>query len=188
MVFGSAMHPAQDLVGQNPANRVPFSRPPEASYYTPRIPKTAFYGNFHPFHKVMGPMAAIQTNVGNPRPGINRIESQRMASQAMPAVVAPPAQLPMPGQSVGPGPGGGEGMSGFGHGFGYAGFGSTGGVNGGGINGGVSPYRVMRSGMFPGVHANGGNVRHGVHNVGAQIRSQTPGAFPDANTPAGGWR
>jgi hypothetical protein len=71
------------------------------------------------------------------------------------------AQPNAPGMS-----GGGFGRSGFGH------------------SGGVDPYRVMRSGMFPGIQASGNQMRRGVTGAGGTIRALMPGGFPNAMNPA----
>jgi hypothetical protein len=140
-------------------------------------------------------MSALQTQIpgmanrADMQPGVSRIEAQHMTRQQMPAVVAPPAQLPMGPTGPGPSPGGNNvPVSGFGNAFGYAGFGSTGGVRGDG-NGSsaASPYRVMRSGMFPGIQPNVSDPRYGVYSAASHIRAQTPGAYPGANVPGGQW-
>jgi hypothetical protein len=64
------------------------------------------------------------------------------------------------------------GMSG---GFGRGGFGSS---------GGVDPYRVMRSGMFPGIQASGSQMRRGVTGAGGTVRALMPAGFPNALNPA----
>lgn len=192
MIFGAPM---------TPQDRIPFQRPPEASFYTPRIPESAFYSHLHPFMNVMGPMAAMQTRIpgmaarANMAPGVRRLENAQPPVPAGPlkqvpaAVVAPPPATPMDQVGPGPTPGGPGAPDAPVHGFGYAGFGSTGGVGGSNAltSAGGSPYRVMRSGMYPGVMANVSNVRHGVYGASTQIRAQTPAPYPGANVSAGNY-
>lgn len=64
------------------------------------------------------------------------------------------------------------GMSG---GFGRGGFGSS---------GGVDPYRVMRSGMFPGIQASGNQMRRGVTGAGGVVRALMPAGYPNVANPA----
>lgn len=189
------------IFGQAPDQRIPFQRPPEASYYTPRIPSTAFYSHIHPFMKVYPQMAALQTHVNagsraDMSPGVNRVEDPRRTGvrQAMPVVIAPPPPTPVEPGGPGPAPmmpNGGAPVSGFGNAFGHLAFGAgaNGNSNGNGhpMSAGGSPYRIMRSGMFPGVRANVSNPRHGAYSVGSQIRSQMPTGYPGVSVPGGGY-
>lgn len=163
------------IFGTTPDQRVPFTRPPEAGFYTPRLPAASFYSHLRPFSNVLPSMAAQQSRIPSPqadmRPGIVQVERPQQSGvrRSLPAV----AMQPMLPEGPGPAPG----MNGFGR----SGFGSSAAFGGGG-----SPYHVMRSGMFPGVRANMSNVRVGVSSAGGLVRRMTPSAY-GANDPAGGY-
>jgi len=120
------------IFGQAPQyQRLPFTRPADASFYTPRLPATAFYSTFQPFRNVLPAMAAFQTRIPSP-----------------PSHMAPGSiRWPQPGQVVaamtpGPGmpaPGGMAGFGGFGNPFMRAG--------GGGFPGIMASGANMRSGV-----------------------------------------
>jgi hypothetical protein len=153
------------------STRIPFRRPAEASYYTPRLPRTRFMSHINPFMNVLNPLAAFQAHL--PRmdplmqPGAVRVGPRaRGVYQAEQQQQLQPT-LPTPGPITG----------------GFFGAGPM--VDG--RSGSPDPYRVMRTGAWPSIRAGGQNLRTGVVGAGNFIRSQTPNAFV-ANTPAGTYR
>lgn len=73
------------IFGQAPQyQRLPFSRPAAAGFYTPRVPQTAFYSTFQPFRNVLPAMAAFATRIPNMpetmRPGVIRAPGQVVAA------------------------------------------------------------------------------------------------------------
>lgn len=179
------------IFGSTPAQRVPFQRPPQASFYTPRVPQSAFYSHFQPF-ATFNRLAALPAYVNaesraDMQPGVSRLERRPAGvRQAMPTVVAPPVATPMLPAGPGPGPANEPTVNGFGGGFGHTPFGSAG-EGGSPYSAAGSPYRIMRSGMFPGVRTNVSDPRYGVYNAARQIRAMTPYAYPNANVPAGNY-
>jgi hypothetical protein len=169
------------IFGSPQSNRLPFHRPKQAGFYTPRIPESAFYSHIHPFMQTFPPMQAFAAQIPNlpthMQPGVIRMqrrgpvpESDAGVTRALP--MSPSRSGMIPGQVPGytaPAP-----TAGFGRGFG-----ASGGVQA------PSPYRTMRSGMLPGVASSGSNVRAGVINAGAMMRRLSPSGFPGANVPAG---
>ena len=83
----------------------------------------------------------------------------------VPGPARPGYMAPMPAPAPAPGP-----VAGFGSAFGRG--------------GGVNPYRVMRTGMFPGVKV--GKFTRGATNAGQLVSRLTKG-FPGRVLPAGGY-
>ena len=162
---------------------MPFRRPAEAAYYTPQLPRTRYYTHLYPFMNVMSPMPSFMPRIpgaqSDMQPGVVRkfdpqatairqqlpavVSTPRAnAAPMMPATFLPPVQTQMPNAPrMAP-------TAGF---FGAAG----------------SPYNVMRSGAWPGIRSNGGNIRQGYAGAAALIRRVTPGAYTQANVPGGGY-
>jgi hypothetical protein len=136
-------------------NRLPYAGPPQANpNFRPGLPHTRFLTNIDPFSTVHRRMASYSPFHPQTMP---------MPIGPAPSVPAPPPTPVTPGAAASPiGPGG---VSGFG-------FGSTGGTK---MHMHVgSPYRTMRQGMIPGIHASGRHLRAGVHHAGALIQHQYP--------------
>lgn len=134
------------------ATRTPFSTPAAAiPGFQPKLPNTGFYSHFHPFTLVTHAMVSAP---GMYRPPlVPHMGPTPLPDVPMPAPAAPTAPaLPKPG-----------GVSGFG-------FGSTGGVG----HQHVSPYRTMRSGMFPGIMPNAANIRAGIRNASDRVHRSFP--------------
>ena len=145
--------------GATPGQRVPFQRPAGAGFYTPRTPSAAFQTHINPFTAMLNPMASVSARLG-PQP--SRFQPAGMGpSQTAPLITQMPQPTPM---SYRPGFQGARG------------FGSA-----------MSPYRALRTGMFPGVMSSGSNIRAGVNTAGQLIRQLSPASYPQANVPAGGY-
>lgn len=136
-------------------NRVPYAGPPQANpNFRPGMPHTRFLTNINPFSNVHRRMAAYSPFHPATMP---------MPIGPAPSVPAPPPTPVTPAAANSPiGP---SGVSGFG-------FGSTGGTK---MHMHVgSPYRTMRVGLIPGIHASGRHLRAGVHHAGALVQHQYP--------------
>lgn len=139
--------------------RITFTHPRDAGYYTPQMPRVGFMTNIEPFNKIYPRMRAARAMIPPPQADM----APGVASGYTPQPQIPQTTLPTPG---------GTGRGGFGGAF--------------GSSGGVNPYRIMRDGGIPGIMSAGSNIRSGVQNSGNLIRRLSPGAFPQVNLPAGG--
>jgi hypothetical protein len=148
---------------EHPVQRVQYARAPQASPgYVPRQINTAFQTQMQPFAHVLPAMVGVIPRLPGMQamgPGTG-VRQQGVVAQA----VAPPVVAPAPGQT--------------------AGFGAA--PPFGGRNTG-SPYKTMRAGWVPGIHANGNNLRSGAYGAGALIRRLMPAGFPNVSVPAGGY-
>ena len=152
------------LFGQSTDPRISMTRPPQAmANFRPGLPRTGWYSHLHPFQQVMLPMAAAQAYY------------PQLPGSMGPNPAAAPAPLPAPAAAAAaasaPNPAAGPANGGF---FGAA-FGG----------GGMSPYRVMRTGMFPSARATAMGVRNPALQAGQIVRQATPSGYATANMPGG---
>lgn len=147
------------ILGQTPDQRLPYSRPGQAGFFTPHTPMMSFYSHLRPF-ATMSPIQAVSGRIPQGskymNPGIATARASAMVAQDADQAQVVTAMTPTA-----------PGMAGFG-------------------NAGVDPYAVMRSGVLPGIRAAGNRMRYGIQSAGALIRRQSPGAYPAVNNPAGG--
>jgi hypothetical protein len=168
------------ILGQPVAQggRVPFQRPRYgAAGYIPRMIKPAFQTHLHPLQHVLPAMrgmiprlptagATAQMAPGAPRhrPGVVAQEGGG-CTNCPPAVATPAPAAPTPAATAG---------------FGFTALGRVAGGRG------INPYRVLRTGGWPGIASNGANVRAG-RDAGAFIRRMMPAGFPNVAVPAGSY-
>jgi hypothetical protein len=132
------------------SDRLPFSRPPGAGFYTPRLPQTGFLSHINPFMNVMMPLTALAPRL------------PRTPARMEPTGIGPGAQPPIVMQSPTPPPAAMGPMAGFGASF-------------SGRGRGLDPYAVIRSGMIPGVFSTSGrNAMRPVQVAAGEIQQLIP--------------
>lgn len=158
---------------------MPYARPSEAGFYTPPMPSTRYKTHLNPFWRVL-PALQVQTprlpkfpeamRPGNLGPGSAPAGAIRQALPEVPGVTVPagagPVSTPTPTAPAA--------MS-----------------NKAAAmlrmrSGGMDPYRVMRSGNFPGIQSNGVGLRRGITSTGGVIKRLMPASYP-GNVPAGSY-
>jgi hypothetical protein len=155
MILGTSGPGAAGVPTQQ--NPIDFTPPSVGGGNVFSLPSPRFFSrNIQPFPAVMPPMRSYPAY--HPR-------NPALGPQPLPQIAPPTPPATAMAPAAGPTPAGTNGS------FGGSGFGSSGGVR---AHSHVDPYRVMRSGMIPGVSANGSNIRAGYMNAGDRVDASMP--------------